>query len=98
MLSVPAEYTSDNAYRKDGYDAPTSDGIDRTVPPGALPQEVADRKLAADLQKLEQVDAGTALTMEKMVEEDEAEEDAQNRRTGRSVNHINQKKNPFVKK
>lgn len=91
MLTVPAEYTSDNAYVKDGeLYHPPNDGL-APPPKGALPQEVADHKIAADLQKFEQIDAGTTRTMAKMVEEETQDEEAQHHRTERSNYHINQK-------
>lgn len=93
MLSVPAEYTSENAYKKsDGdYFAPT--GSSGFVPPGqgARPQEVADFKLAAEIQTVEQVDAGTVRTMKKMLNEEHDDEEARAHRTERSNYHINQK-------
>lgn len=89
MLTVPSEYSSENAYHKSdgdyivqGYSAP---------PPGATQQEIADWKLALELQKVEQVDAGTVRTMEKIVHEEQEEEEAQAHRTERSNYHINQK-------
>ena len=83
MLTVPSDYTSDHAYSKsDGdYMAPT--GL-APPPPNASPQEIADYKLAVELQKVEQVDAGTVRTMQKMVHEEEETEEAQKLRTGRS--------------
>jgi hypothetical protein len=89
MLSVPSEYSSDHAYHKDGYVAP-GNGF-AAPPPNATPQEIADNKLAAELQKFEQVDAGTSYTMQKIVKEEEEEEEAQTHRTSRSNYHINQK-------
>lgn len=90
MLSVPAEYSSDHAYKKDGDYHPPSGGF---VAPGAgaRPQEVADFKLAAEMQKVEQVDAGTVRTMQKIVQEEVEEDTAQAHRTNRSNYHINQK-------
>ena len=91
MLSVPADYTSENAYKKtEGeYHAP---GTEFAAPPkGAQPQEIADFKIAAELQKVEQVDAGTVRTMEKIVTEEIQEDTAQAHRTERSNYHINQK-------
>jgi len=91
MLSVPDEYTSEHAYHKSdgeyvkapsGYDAP---------PPGATQQEIEDWKLAAEMQKVEQVDAGTVRTMQKIVTEEQKAEEEQAHRTGRSTYHINQK-------
>lgn len=81
MLTVPSDYTSEHAYHKDseyvspGFAAP---------PAHAGSQEIADFKLAAEMQKVEQVDAGTVRTMQKMVAEEEEAEEAQQNRTGRS--------------
>ena len=87
MLTVPSDYTSEHAYQKtdaDGYSAPTGGGGIAPPPANARPQEIADYKLAAEMQKVEQVDAGTVRTMQKMVEEEEEAEEAQKLRTGRS--------------
>ena len=89
MLSVPNEYTSDDAYRKEGYSAPNS-GIP-PPPKGATPQEIADHQKASELQKFEQAGAGTIQTMSKIVKEENEEEEAQAHRTERSNYHINQK-------
>ena len=91
MLSVPAAYTSDNAYSKGeetgGYVAPA--GANFVGPPkGATPQEIAENKIAAEMQKFEQVDAGTTRTMQKILTEEHDDDDAQARRTGRSNYHI----------
>jgi hypothetical protein len=85
MLSVPSDYTSEHAYHKEGdFSSP---GF--AAPPAhAGPQEVADYKLAAEMQKVEQVDAGTVRTMQKMVEEEEQAEQAQTLRTTRSKNTL----------
>jgi hypothetical protein len=60
-LSVPAEYTTENAY--------VSGGIGEYLPPagaappaGASPQEVADFNLAVSLQKVEQLSVGIGST------------------------------------
>lgn len=89
MLTVPNEYTSDHAYTKaDGdYAAPGSTGF-APPPAGARPQEIADHQLAAEMQKVEQVDAGTVRTMQNMVHEEEAAEEAQSNRTTRSKNTL----------
>jgi hypothetical protein len=86
MLTVPSDYTSEFAYHKEtemmhptGFVAP---------PPGATPQEIADYKLAMEMQKVEQVDAGTVRTMQKMVKEEELSEEAQANRTTRSKNTL----------
>mmetsp|Transcript_4464 Transcript_4464/g.6434 ORF Transcript_4464/g.6434 Transcript_4464/m.6434 type:complete len:194 (-) Transcript_4464:89-670(-) len=98
MLSVPPEYTTENAYVSGGgngtYNAPN--GV--APPEGASPQEIADFKMAAGLQKVENLSAGVATTTHKIVEEEESDKTAQNHRTGHSNYHINQKKIPFVKK
>lgn len=81
MLSVPAAYTSDNAYKIESeYVSP---GF---VPPPqhASAQEVADHKLAAEMQKVEQVDAGTVRTMNKLVKEEEVADASDERRTIRN--------------
>lgn len=93
MLSVPAAYTSDNAYHKDGgdYVAPSGGEFVAAPPKNATPQELADFKVAADMQKFEQIDAGTTRTMNKIVSEEAQEEEAQKHRTERSNYHINQK-------
>lgn len=91
MFSVPDAYTSENAYHKsDGEYVPAAAGFAGPAP-GAHPQEVEDFKLAADLQKVEQVDAGTVRTMTKIVKEEQQEEEATAHRTERSNYHINQK-------
>jgi len=96
MLSVPAEYTTPNAYKKDSNDylahVEKSEGLT-----GATPQQTADYQLAKELQKVEQVGAGTAREMSKIVSEETAEKDAQAHRVERSNYHINQKglRNPF---
>mmetsp|Transcript_8423 Transcript_8423/g.11071 ORF Transcript_8423/g.11071 Transcript_8423/m.11071 type:complete len:185 (+) Transcript_8423:54-608(+) len=81
QFSVPSEYTTDNAYNKEGnYHMP-----DTFVPSAnATPQEIADAKLAFEMQKVEQIDAGTAQEMRKLMVEDKNEGTAQVRRTGRS--------------
>jgi len=97
MLSVPDSYTSENAYHKsDDYKGPSGFPA---PPPGASPQEIADWKLAQEMQKVEQVDAGTVRTMQKIVHEEQEEDEAQAHRTERSNYHINQKgiPNPFKK-
>mmetsp|Transcript_8744 Transcript_8744/g.12371 ORF Transcript_8744/g.12371 Transcript_8744/m.12371 type:complete len:163 (-) Transcript_8744:149-637(-) len=48
------------------------------------PQELADHNLAAEIQKSEQVGAGTVQTLDRMVKEEEASKEAQEHRTGRS--------------
>lgn len=96
MLKVPSEYTSEHAYKAEtDYVAPTTFVA---PPPEADPQEIADFQLAAGLQKLEQVDAGTVRTMQKIVTEEAVEDTAQAHRTERSNYHIPQKGIPFLKK
>mmetsp|Transcript_25187 Transcript_25187/g.59004 ORF Transcript_25187/g.59004 Transcript_25187/m.59004 type:complete len:192 (+) Transcript_25187:100-675(+) len=96
MLSVPADYTTPNAYVKDSSDylphAEKGEGL-----AGATPQQAADYQLAKELQKVEQVGAGTAREMGKIVSEETAEAEAQAHRVERSNYHINQKglRNPF---
>ena len=92
MLSVPAEYTTDNAYVKgdNDYVAHTGEKADIDLT-GATPQQIADYQLAKELQKVEQVGAGTAREMSKIVTEDKNEDEAQAHRTERSNFHINQK-------
>lgn len=92
MLSVPSAYTSDNAYQKDGdYVSPSGGEYVAAPPKNATPQEVADYKVATEMQKFEQIDAGTTRTMNKIVNEEAQEEEAQANRTERSNFHINQK-------
>ena len=96
-LSVPAEYTTENAYVSGGdgeYLPPTS----AAPPAGASPQEVADFNLAVSLQKVEQLSVGIGGTAEKIVKEEIAESQAQAHRTEHSNYHINQKGLPFVRK
>jgi len=96
MLSVPADYTTPNAYVKDSSDylahAEKSENMT-----GATPQQIADYQLAKELQKVEQVGAGTAREMSKIVGEETAEAGAQANRVERSNYHINQKglRSPF---
>mmetsp|Transcript_50138 Transcript_50138/g.121490 ORF Transcript_50138/g.121490 Transcript_50138/m.121490 type:complete len:200 (+) Transcript_50138:160-759(+) len=89
MLSVPAQYTTENAYVKsDGdYIAAAEKSEDLS---GATPQQIADYQLAKELQKVEQVEAGTVQEMTKIVVEEKSEAEAQNHRTGYSNHHINQ--------
>jgi hypothetical protein len=83
MLSVPSEFSSELAYKKSDGGEYMAPGF--TAPPaGARPQEVADFNLAAALQKVEQVDAGTVRTMQKIVKEEIEEDKAQAHRTGLS--------------
>jgi hypothetical protein len=90
-LQVPSEYTSDSAYVKSNGDYMGS-GATYAAPPGSSPQEIADAKLAVELQKVEQVSAGTVREMNKIITEETQEDIAQAHRTERSNYHINQKK------
>lgn len=92
MLSVPAAYSTDHAYKRATGDFVSSNGDNYAAPaPGARPQEIADFQLAAEMQKVEQIDAGTVRTMEKIVKEEVEEDQAHAHRTERSNFHINQK-------
>ena len=97
MLMVPDEYTTENAYKKGDskYVSPTTSEITAGDPSasmmvatatanGALPQEVADLKLALDLQKMEQTGAGTAQTLVKIMKEEKEDVEANDMRTARS--------------
>lgn len=83
MLSVPAEYSTENAYISGG------DVGDYTVPgaelKGAPPQVVADHNLAAEMQKLEQTAVGTGQTLEKIISEEKEDEEEQKHRVGRTA-------------
>ena len=93
MLSVPKDYTTENAYVKsDGEYMPTPGKSDEELLKGATPQQIADFKLAKSLQKVEQVGAGTAREMSKIVGEESTDAAAHAHRTERSNFHINQKK------
>jgi len=94
MLTVPKDYTTENAYvQSTGEFLPA-------VPPksesemlkGATPQQIADYELAKELQKVEQVGAGTAREMAKIVTEEQVHKEVQAHRTERSNYHLNQKK------
>jgi hypothetical protein len=82
MLSVPSEYSTENAYVSggDGGDY-ASPGVDLT---GASPQVIADHNMAANLQKVEQLAAGTGQALEKMIHEEHDDAEAQEHRTTRS--------------
>lgn len=85
MLTVPADYTTENAYVKSsGEYLPPTGRTDEEILRGATPQQVADFKIAKQLQKVEQVGAGTAREMSKIASEDKGEEVAQIHRTGYS--------------
>lgn len=93
MLTVPKDYTTENAYvRDDGDFMPGSGKSDEELLKGATPQQIADFKLAKELQKVEQVGAGTAREMAKIVTEETVQKEVQAHRTERSNYHINQKK------
>lgn len=92
MLSVPPEYTTENAYvsgENTTYLPPAG------PPPNASPQEIADFKLASGLQQVEKVTAGVASTTEKILKEETDDKSAQQHRTEHSNYHINQKGIPF---
>lgn len=93
MLSVPKDYTTENAYvQSSGEFMPAPGKSDAELLKGATPQQIADFQLAKSLQKVEQVGAGTAREMNKIVGEETTDASAQAVRTGRSTYHINQKK------
>ena len=98
MLSVPSEYTTPNAYVKETNDYIAHQDKSESMT-GVPPQQAADYQLAKELQKVEQVSAGTAREMSKIVVEEEQQTDSQAHRTERSNYHINQKgiRNPFNK-
>lgn len=96
-LSVPKEYTTENAYVAGGdgeYLAPGG----ASPPAGASAQEIADYHMAASLQKVEQLSAGIGGTAEKILKEDVEDTTAQAHRTEHSNYHINQKGLPFIRK
>jgi hypothetical protein len=89
MLMVPDEYTTENAYKKGDsqYVSPSTDSsavVANAAANGALPQEVADLKLALDLQKMEQTGAGTAQTLVKIMKEEKEDVEANDMRNARS--------------
>jgi len=83
MLSVPQDYTTDNAY----VNASSQPKVSTYAPPpkNAKPEEIQDYKLAAELQRFEQVGAGTVREMEKIAKEEQEAEIAQAHRTGYST-------------
>jgi hypothetical protein len=92
MLVVPAEYTNEDAYVKGDSDYVPHHGGDHSENlSGMTPEQIADYQLAKELQKVEQVGAGTAREMSKIVTEETEDAEAQARRTGYSNFHINQK-------
>jgi hypothetical protein len=89
MLTVPPEYTTDNAYVKGDNDyLPAAEKTEDIT--GLTPQQIADYQLAKELQKVEQVEAGTVQEMTKIVVEEKQETESQEHRTERSNYHINQ--------
>jgi hypothetical protein len=81
MLRVPADYSTENAYvsGEDGeYSAPAGSAVDLK---GASPQVIADHKMAAEMQKVEQAAAGTGQQLEKMIVEEKVEAHDQKLRT-----------------
>ena len=89
MLMVPDEYTTENAYKKGDsqYVSPADDGsavVANAAANGALPQEVADLKLALNLQTMEQTGAGTAQTLVKILKEEKEDVEANDMRNARS--------------
>jgi hypothetical protein len=83
MLSVPDEYTTENAYKRGDHSAAGVDGYVRPDP-DASPQEQADRRMALELQKVEQTGAGTARMMDKIITEEHADAEANELRNARS--------------
>lgn len=82
MLQVPAAYTSEFGYQKsEGDHLPTTEFV---PPPNASKKELADFEMAVELQKVEQVGAGTVRTMQRMVKDDDQTEKANANRTDRS--------------
>lgn len=89
-LSVPADYTAPNAHiEKKGYNLALTDDSKGLV--GATPPQTADYQLARELQKIEQIGAGTAREMAKIIREESDERNAQAHRVERSNYHINRK-------
>jgi hypothetical protein len=85
MLSVPDEYSTENAYKKGDLKANAAGGEYVTpTNPDATPQEQKDLALAMELQKVEQTGAGTARLMDKILTEEEMDERANEMRTARS--------------
>lgn len=99
MLSVPAEYTTENAYVSAGDNyMPPAGKSDEDLLKGATPAEIADFKLAKELQKVEQVGAGTAREVSKILSDETKEIEAQKHRTEHSNYHIPQKPRGIFKK
>ncbi|KAL9182976.1 hypothetical protein ACHAXT_004255 [Thalassiosira profunda] len=100
MLTVPDAYTTENAYKKGDseYVSPPSGSavVANATASGAAPQEVADLKMALELQKVEQTGAGTAQTMTKIIteeQEDAAADEMRNARSGKAAFHPTRAKN-----
>lgn len=91
MLTVPADYTTENAYVSGGDEKFLPPVGEKTAVKGSSPQETADHHLAATLQKVEQVGAATAAETHKIVKEEKGDDVGHHRRTERSNYHINQK-------
>lgn len=94
MLTVPKDYTTENAYVSStgDYLPGAQEKSEEELLKGATPQQIADYKLAKELQKVEQVGAGTARELQKIVTEEKVQKEVQAHRTERSNYHINQKK------
>ena len=87
VLSVPGDYTTENAYVSGGK----GDYLSPPPAAGATPQEIADYNMAQHLQQVEQVGAGTVQAMTKIISEEKGDTEAQAHRTERS-NYILHKK------
>ena len=85
MFSVPADYTTEHAYVKSGEYLPQAGISDAELLKGATPQQIADFKLAKEIQTVEQAGAGTAREMAKITSEEADAAVAQARRTGLST-------------
>eukprot|EP00550_Attheya_septentrionalis_P004601 CAMPEP_0198288718 /NCGR_PEP_ID=MMETSP1449-20131203/7136_1 /TAXON_ID=420275 /ORGANISM="Attheya septentrionalis, Strain CCMP2084" /LENGTH=193 /DNA_ID=CAMNT_0043986917 /DNA_START=122 /DNA_END=703 /DNA_ORIENTATION=- len=86
-LRVPSAYTTDNAssaYASHTDESTPYDASAAASMGGARPQEIADAQLAMEMQKLEQVGAGTVQEMQKIIKEGKADSESQVLRTGRS--------------
>ena len=85
MFSVPSDYTTEHAYVKSGEYLPQAGISDAELLKGATPQQIADFKLAKEIQTVEQAGAGTAREMAKITSEESDAAVAQGRRTGLST-------------
>mmetsp|Transcript_37571 Transcript_37571/g.41502 ORF Transcript_37571/g.41502 Transcript_37571/m.41502 type:complete len:191 (-) Transcript_37571:105-677(-) len=94
MLSVPPEYTTENAYVSGGSNNYISP-VGFAPPVGASAQEKADFEMAAGIQKVENMTAGVTTQTNKIITEDQTDSQAQGHRTDRSNYHINQKMKSF---